>query len=873
MNKKLFFVLGVLLIAALALAACEQAPAEPETITVVETVVVVEEGETITVVETVVVEEELPTYEVSEYYASEQPWNGKGAWVDQVSMSIVTADAAITQITAGAIDLYASNLSTPQDVEAADAAGLERSFQFGIYYELTFNPVGPTFPATGKLNPFSSAKIREAMNWLIDRDYINREIYGGLAVPKFFSLVSGFPDYARHADLIRGLEAKYAYNVEKANEVITAEMEALGATKAGDKWQFDGEDVVLIFLIRTDSDGTRVPQGDYVANQLESIGFTVDRQYKTSSEASPLWVLGDPADGLWHFYTGAWGSGAISRDDGGDFQFFYTVQSAYAFSPLWQAYTQTDEFTALSESLANKTFTTMDERRELFSQALAQTFDSSYRVWVVDGKAFSPWRPEMSVAFDLSAGIDINALWPFTLRFDGVEGGAVNWGTPDLFVDPANPVGGSNWTYDSQWQLAVSDYDAINNPYTGISLPQRLESAAVTVQEGLPIGQTYDWVTLEFAPEIVVPDDMWASWDPVTGEWITAGEYYTETQTAKRHVVYTYPADLFDTVYWHDGSQLSPADFLMGMIMTFATGTEGSPLFDESQVAVLESFRSTFKGFKMTSTDPLTFELYSDTWFMDAEANAVNFRAAFWPEYGYGQASWHMMAVATMAEEAQELAFTADKSTTLEVEWMNFIGGPSLGVLSKNLDKAYNESYIPFEPILGEYITAEQAQQRYFNMKTWFGDHGHFWVGTGPFYLDAVYLVEKTLTLKHNPYYVDDAGKWDIFSAPKIATAEIDGPGIVAIGTEATFDVYLNDPDGNAYPGDEVDEVKYILFDATGAIVEVAPAVFVSDGYYTITLSAETTGALAAGSNKIEIVAVVIPVSIPGSGTFEFVTE
>ena len=52
----------------------------------------------------------------------------------------------------------------------------------------------------------------------------------------------------------------------------------------------------LIFLIRPDGDGTRKPMGDYVANQLETIGFTVDRQYKTSSEAFPIW-LGTTASG------------------------------------------------------------------------------------------------------------------------------------------------------------------------------------------------------------------------------------------------------------------------------------------------------------------------------------------------------------------------------------------------------------------------------------------------------------------------------------------------------------------------------------------------------------------------------------------------
>ncbi len=69
-----------------------------------------------------------------------------------------------------------------------------------------------------------------------------------------------------------------------------------GVTREDGKYMFAGKPVTLILLIRNDSDGTRVPIGDYVANQLESIGFAVDRQYKKSSEASPIWVDGNPAD-------------------------------------------------------------------------------------------------------------------------------------------------------------------------------------------------------------------------------------------------------------------------------------------------------------------------------------------------------------------------------------------------------------------------------------------------------------------------------------------------------------------------------------------------------------------------------------------------
>lgn len=249
-----------------------------------------------------------------------------GGWLDAVSMTLVTSETAVTQIEAGAVDLYASNLSTPTDFEAIVDAGLERSYQFGLYYEITYNLSGPLFTGTGGFNPFSNQKIREASQWLYNRDYISQEVYGGTAIPKFFSIVSGFPDYARYVDLIRPLEAKYAFDKEKAVGIIDTEMAAMGAVKNADgKWEYDGEVVTLIFLIRTDSDGTRVPVGDIIATWWEEIGFATDRQYKTSSEASPLWVLGNPDDGLWHMYTGAWGSGAVSRDDGSDFQFFFSL--------------------------------------------------------------------------------------------------------------------------------------------------------------------------------------------------------------------------------------------------------------------------------------------------------------------------------------------------------------------------------------------------------------------------------------------------------------------------------------------------------------------------------------------------------------------
>jgi hypothetical protein len=73
-------------------------------------------------------------------------------------------------------------------------------------------------------------------------------------------------EYTNLIDTARALETKYAYNLDKAKEVIDAEMTGMGTEPGSDgKWHYNGKPVKLIFLIRPDGDGTRKPIGDYFA--------------------------------------------------------------------------------------------------------------------------------------------------------------------------------------------------------------------------------------------------------------------------------------------------------------------------------------------------------------------------------------------------------------------------------------------------------------------------------------------------------------------------------------------------------------------------------------------------------------------------------
>jgi peptide/nickel transport system substrate-binding protein len=310
----------------------------------------------------------------------------------------------------------------------------------------------------------------------------------------------------------------------------------------------------------------------------------------------------------------------------------------------------------------------------------------------------------------------------------------------------------------------------------------------------------------------------------------------------------------------------------MAWILTFDTGKPDSALYDESQAPSLESFQTSFKGFRIAQEDPLVIEYYTDQYYLEAELNILNVPApVFFPFYTQGPGAWHNLGLGVLAESSGELAFSASKATANEVEWMSYIGGPSLDILRAKLEQAIAEGYIPYAPTLGQYITADEAQARWASLQEWDRRHNNFWVGTGPYYVDKVFPVEGTVVLKHNPNFPDPADKWLRFAKPAFATVEVDGAGRVAIGAAATYDVFVTF-DGAPYPVDDISEVKYLVFNATGELAYTGEAEAVADGQWQIALGDDVTGLLEEGSNRLEVAVVSDLVSIPSFASFEFVT-
>jgi peptide/nickel transport system substrate-binding protein len=856
--KHLYYVLSLLVVLSMALAACA-----PQVAATTEAPQAQTEEPAVT---------EAPTEAPTEMPKTER----RGGWLDEIDVSVVAGDSAISQLQAGAIDFFSFNLAS--DVfPAIKEAGLSSTQSLGGYYGVSLNPA--VFTDASVLNPFSSRKIREALNWLIDRNYVNQEIYAGGSLPKLLPVTTQLVEYTNLIDTARALESKYAYDFEKAKEVIEAEMAGMGAELGADgKWQFNGEPITLIFLIRSDGDGTRKPMGDYISNQLESIGFTVDRQYKTSSEIFPIWLGTTASDGQWHMYTAGYISSGLGtlRDESGNIQQSYLNTSIQAGEP-YISNVSDPEFQQLGDDLAQGNYSSKDERDAMMARALELSLEDSLFVWVIDQQVYAPYNNNVQVTYDLATGPESTNVGPYNLRFVGEEGGTMKIGTNDLFTQPWNTVGGSNWVWDAAVMRATTmGTSNINgggglmaDPYTGLPYPQRIESAELTYREGLPITQNLDWLTVNTAPQVDVPEDAWVDWDAMEQRFITASEKFPEGLTANVKSVVVYPADLFDTVNWHDGSPISVGDFVMNMIQGFDPGKPESPIYDESLALSIDAGLVSFKGYRITSTDPLTIESYTDTYYSDAELNVV----PLWPQSPFGltgENSWQILAISNLAEAAGELAYTQDKADNAEIENTSWVGGPSLEILTKYLDQAAGESHIPYEPTLGQYITKEEADLRYANLKSWYEGHGHFWLGTGPYYLDQVFTTEKSLVLKNNPEFVDLADRWAMFSEPRLATISLDGPGQVKAGDEAVFDATVSFKD-QPYPQSDIRAVKYILYDTTGTVVAVGDAEAVGDGQYQVTLSSDVTTKLPTGSARLEVAVVPIPVATPSFTSLDFV--
>ncbi|HSM33111.1 MAG TPA: ABC transporter substrate-binding protein, partial [Anaerolineae bacterium] len=261
----------------------------------------------------------LPVGSLAQDEAYQPPHDKPGPAAERLLYNSFFVDRAPLDIEAGNMDLYLFGLKTEAAQDLRGTPGVELIDAPATTVSLILNPA----PAgEGELNPFALLEVRQAMQYLVNREAIAQDIYRGAGRPMLTHVGPSDPDFLTIYDIDRG--SGIGYDPELARELIAEAMTGAGAELVDGAWQYEGQPVRIKLVGRVEDERRDI--ADLVRAELEAAGFEVAITYDQFAPAVQKVYSTDPAAFEWHIYTEGWGRSAPNR---------YDVGSVNAFIAPW----------------------------------------------------------------------------------------------------------------------------------------------------------------------------------------------------------------------------------------------------------------------------------------------------------------------------------------------------------------------------------------------------------------------------------------------------------------------------------------------------------------------------------------------------------
>ena len=745
---------------------------------------------------------------------------GPGPALDKLVFRAFDVDRAPRDLDAGSMDLYLFSLKTDA------AAQLKSGPRFTLYeapastVSLLLNPSpGPK----GELNPFSIREVRQAMQYLADRQFIARDIYRGRAAPMISQVSPGDFDYLSVYDIERS--SGIGYDPEYGRQLIATAMQKAGAQRVNGAWTFGGQPVRVKIVGRVEDERRNI--ADLIRVELEKAGFTVSITYLPFAAAVDLTYSSDPAALGWSIYTEGWGRSSPSRYD------YANVNSMNApwmgNMPGWQEtgfwQYQQPEIDSLGKRLFRGEFKTLDERTTIFRRMTEIGLAESVRIWLVTAtNSFAARKDVQRVSRDLVAGVHA----PWTLREASIPG-RTDLTVGNLWVwterTTWNPVGGFGDVYSSDIWRYLSDPPMWNHPYTGIPMAVR---ASFSVQTAGPSGT------------LPVPADA-VLWDAQTHLWEPVGS----SARATSKVVFDY-AKYFQSK-WHDGSPITMADVIYSIAQGFDIAYDPAKAKIEIAIAVTaRPFLETYKGFRILDDNRL--EVYVNYWhFQDS------FIASYASPAGLAM-PWDMLAAMDdLVFNPRRAAYSDTAASRFNVPWLSLVMDKDVGLVKRTLRSFVQNQAVPAGYLqVGnrQLATPADAVARYNAALKWSDTTGNLVIGNGPFFLSRYDPAAQYAELHafRDPGYPFSPGDWWFGDPPTLTIGSVAAVALTA-GQALQVTVPVQ---GTGKVG-----LRWLLVDsAKRAVVvggEAAPAG--AAGQFVVAIPATTTTKLAAGLYQLSLVA------------------
>ncbi|MFA5246593.1 MAG: ABC transporter substrate-binding protein [Candidatus Micrarchaeia archaeon] len=610
----------------------------------------------------------------------------------------MTTDAAYAGLKDGSVDIFLGSLTPQQAIEAKGNPNIALYTAASQINALGFNPA-PS--ANGTFNPFALQQVRLAMNYLIDRKAIVKNVHNGFGSVLITNINQVHPSYSAVKPTID--EYNITYNKAKALAMIDSAMTGAGAKKQDGFWAYNGKNASIIVLIsETNADMKGI--GEFTATALSGAGFAVNKQYlKKGDKTSPLDF--DPAELKWNVDVGAWIYYSASKYEG---VFFPSLDSKQG----WYKY----ENKAL-ENLYNRLSNVSSEAEwaEVNSQIARLALNDSIGMWVsASDTIFAARKQVKGLTEDNFIGLRSYA----NLRDAYAE-------------DKKSLTIAANYLFDEgdSWNNMVIESISMMDVHNAITDPGVVSNPQTLKTQPYRLGYK-----IETAEKLDVPADA-VVWNTSANVWQPVGKNASATSKT------TYDLSKYVGTKWHHNATITLADVLYFVSSVWDSSLDAQK--NETAALNFGNYLSTVRGIKIVGN---TIEVYEDsTGFTDDAYLSFErfFRRAM---------PFELQAAEDALFYKKNATYIASKYYAPEgsnVTSLVLVNATHIKAMMDAMNSLEYAKIAPFFTIAGKaYATQADLGQRQAAVKKWNAAYGHLIISQGPYMMTGFNPQTGAITLK-----------------------------------------------------------------------------------------------------------------------------
>ena len=741
--------------------------------------------------------------------------NKSGGYADQIKfIRFSNENVAYQQVSNGQLDAYFFQIPLQLVESAKKNPNLKVYEKEGLSYGLLLNPSN----STTTFNPFSIKDIRFALNFLIDRNFIVNNILKGFGEPIVEPYGSTSPEYSNILPVVDPLKIRYDTNFAQ-DTIKNSMIKAGAATDSNGKFAISGKPVTVKILIRND-DLLRKSFGDYVASEIEKVGFTVIKEYGDLTKANRIVYGSNPSDLEWNVYTESFVSNAFLRYSPA------TVTQMYApwfgsmpgsQNPIFWQYTNST-IDDLTQKLIFNNFTSERERNEILQRAEAIGIEEAVRLFFA--RSYDPYIASSKInglINDFSTGI-ANKLSVLNAQKNSTVDSTLNIGMIQIFQDAWNNVKGCSDFYCRIIYSLITDSPTFSNPYSGD--PEPLRNVWTTV-----ISNGYN-DTIPVTKESI-------RWNPYNQTWENNED---QDITALTKVTIK---PLFSK--WHSGIPIDKYDLLYSYYFPYewATDTKNNDLtYDAEYSSLVFPTLSLIKGVEFH--DNGTFDTYVDLWHYDKKQ--VPSYGTLWPSE-----PWDITAAIERLVMTNKFSYSKSDANIKGTDQLSLNLPVHSEMIKAELIKMMNEKYIP-NPLKGM-VTLDYVLDRYNASLQWITKQNNAVIGNGPYYLEEFNPSGGVVTLNafRDATYPFKTGEYSKFeSPPELEIQKINVSKFIKIGKPFDFTIEMAVKNSSNQLNPFSGKVNYFVTDRNNKLV-IADKVAINGTRDAITLLNNTADNLKQG--------------------------